>query len=612
MIRKILLLLPLVIISASSIPNISSAFSPDFAASIDAKLKEVRAVYSAMPKSQRDKGYILESYVISEVGRDLFSTKLLMKGALSPLDWRRIVKSSPNISSDSGVVCIIDSSSVKSFSNQDLLAWLNDSDTANVSGALCLYKPNYKKVLEDYKENREDLQRAAAQVFCSARFGHRSVPYLKYVISPGSGKSLIDASCIKDNRDLGEGKYKLTCYNGIVEVDSPGGSIKSCIRKLPKDASTEERKRGTETSGPIASIPSIVPKTESGSSAPTVLTGSDEESTSPSPPTPRLQTPAARYSPPPTQAQQQLPPQLRRPQQPQQQRQSIWDAIKQSLGGGGARGAQQQRKIMPECSVFAALDSEIEEGQSTTLQWALEYTSSAYITPNIGLVRPTTDSIKITPSETTTYTMQLHNKNGYESCDPVTVRVVPSQEVDDDSDTSNKEPTISCSPERVSKGGKGVILWQCPRGVASATGSSTEYPNFRTGGKLSGSTELPDMQTDGKFVVRCMSDTGEELGRNSCNIEVVDTPLPTPVGNGQPTVNLAADKEEVRRGEVVNIAWRGDNTDNCRITSSVGNLEKYGNRGNIYAALYDTTTFSLICIADKTILPTKELTIVVK
>lgn len=196
----------------------------------------------------------------------------------------------------------------------------------------------------------------------------------------------------------------------------------------------------------------------------------------------------------------------------------------------------------------------------------------------------------------------------------MTVRVVPSQDVDngDDLEVGNKEPVVSCSPERVSKGGKGVILWQCPRGVASATGSSTEYPNFRTGGKLGGSIDLPNMQTDGKFVVRCMGDNGVELGRNSCDIEVVDTPIPVVGGDGQPRVNLAADKEKVARGEVVNIAWRGDNTDNCRITSSVGNLEKYGNKGNIYAALYDTTTFSLICIADTNILPTKELTIVVK
>ncbi len=500
-------------------------------------------------------------------------------------------------------------------------------------------------------EYNVDRDEAEARAYCLAAFGSRVVPHLKYKLNRDRQEVLESAECIANDKKIGDPKIgsQLTCTKGIKEVSIAGGAYqcRACIEKFSQielgngsqwenvpgvqcssinsSVSNVESNNDTDLSYGPTSRPNNRPNNTRADSSVDNNTQRQRVSNGNSQQQPQSdggaqQNPQQNYNGGNSGTYGNQPRVLSQPQQPQQQRQSIWDAIKQSLTGGrgnngqpSSRQEQNSRKIMPECATFLALDNEIEQGDSTTLQWALEYTSSAYITPGIGLVNPTQGSIKITPQETTTYTIQTHNRNGYGKCAPI--RVVVKEPIDEPADESTddqpKNPLIKCSPQEIRPGNTASILWQCPSGVTASTGSSTEYPDFTTQGKTAGSVKINNMQESGKFVVRCVNDLGEEVGRNSCNIDVNASATNTDTaGIDSPRSGIASDKTEVNYEEVVTIAWRGDNVDACQLTGP-GNFKRYELRGSITARMKQTSTFTLSCIANNVILPTKEITITV-
>ena len=281
------------------------------------------------------------------------------------------------------------------------------------------------------------------------------------------------------------------------------------------------------------------------------------------------------------------------------------------------RNSQRQNtrtKPKPECKVFSASSSTIRPGESTTLQWSLAYSRSAYISPRIGRVDPRGGTIKVSPRETTTYILQMDNENGYAKCSAITISVAGAEVAGTyDNDTYQQDlvqstSTIKCSPSRVDNGGIGIVLWQCPKGSTESTGSSTELPEFSTKGKTSGSARVR-LGVTSTFVVRCKDSLNKELARNSCKIEVRDGNANVQ-GDGTPLARIAANKNEVAGGETVTISWRGYNTDNCTITGPDG-FKEYGNKGSVTGRMLQTSTFRLSCIADKKDLPIKEITVTV-
>jgi hypothetical protein len=471
---------------------------------------------------------------------------------------------------------------------------------------------------DDTLDDNADIEEVHARAYCLVAFGEDAVPYLKYKTDISGNTELVSASCIQNTRKVGDADKSLerVCVKGVKEVSvNDNYKCRACIERynqieLDSPGLGEQSIPGVQCTIPsgVISSPRPAPRPITSSQGKNnSITNNRESYNRVTPNNVGSRGGQQQYRPPVGMPRGQQPPAS------QPQRQSLWESIKQSLGGGGrsSQGRQGTRKILPECQVFLALDTDLQKGESTTLQWSLEYTSSAYITPGIGLVNPTEGSVNIRPRETTTYTMQLHNKNGYASCAPVTVSVVDDVEDDPTEDDTPKDPLIKCSPDNVRTGGTAKVLWQCPRGVSASSGSSTEYPNFSTGGVVGGSVDIYNIQEDGKFVVRCLSDTQEELGRNSCNIEVSDQITGTdPIDDGVPRLYIASDKTEVGRGEVVSISWRGVNTDNCMLTDGA-DIKVYGNAGSITGSVQDTSTLELICVADGIILPKKGLTITV-
>ncbi|MCD5384598.1 MAG: hypothetical protein LRZ97_01630, partial [Candidatus Pacebacteria bacterium] len=138
-----------------------------------------------------------------------------------------------------------------------------------------------------------------------------------------------------------------------------------------------------------------------------------------------------------------------------------------------------------------------------------------------------------------------------------------------------------------------------------------EYSSFGTRGERVGSVCIKNMIKDGKFVIRCKDEDGDEIGRNSCDIQV-NAELydgTSDSNNNQPKANITANETQVTDGDIVTIAWRGDNTDNCTITGPDG-FREYGNKGSVTGRILQTSTFQLSCISSGVLLPIEEITIV--
>ncbi|HER24460.1 MAG TPA: hypothetical protein ENO17_05395 [Candidatus Atribacteria bacterium] len=67
---------------------------------------------------------------------------------------------------------------------------------------------------------------------------------------------------------------------------------------------------------------------------------------------------------------------------------------------------------LPIITNFNASPATIDEGDSSTLTWAVTGASSAMITPDVGSVASTTGSYLVSPTETTTYTLTATNTAG--------------------------------------------------------------------------------------------------------------------------------------------------------------------------------------------------------
>ncbi|MDH3558947.1 MAG: hypothetical protein OES18_24155, partial [Deltaproteobacteria bacterium] len=118
----------------------------------------------------------------------------------------------------------------------------------------------------------------------------------------------------------------------------------------------------------------------------------------------------------------------------------------------GARGASisvevKKKSLSPPPEVnFSANPSAIKLGEASTLNWTTSYATSVSIEPGIGSVEPS-GSQKVTPTETTTYTLTAEGVGGTAS-KGATVTVYQPPTV-----------TISADPESVIYGESSTLFW---------------------------------------------------------------------------------------------------------------------------------------------------------
>ena len=84
-----------------------------------------------------------------------------------------------------------------------------------------------------------------------------------------------------------------------------------------------------------------------------------------------------------------------------------------------------QQRIPPQITFQASPDS-IQSGEATMLRWALTNAQSASIEPGIGGLRQTVGQARVTPTQTTVYTLNALSKDGSPATSSVTVQVRPA------------------------------------------------------------------------------------------------------------------------------------------------------------------------------------------
>lgn len=99
-----------------------------------------------------------------------------------------------------------------------------------------------------------------------------------------------------------------------------------------------------------------------------------------------------------------------------------------------------------EINSFRAKPAEIVTGQSATLSWSVSNAASVEVTNVLGGPFKPRDSIKVTPADTTTYTLTAKDNKGIAVTKDVTVKVSQPAPPPDNPDTSNPGGTTPATP----------------------------------------------------------------------------------------------------------------------------------------------------------------------
>jgi len=140
--------------------------------------------------------------------------------------------------------------------------------------------------------------------------------------------------------------------------------------------------------------------------------------------------------------------------------------------------------VLQNCTIsnFYANSSSINQGSSTSLIWATNNCTSASISPNVGSIN-TSGSTSVSPSSTTTYTLNAYGSNGVQQSQSVTVSV---NQVQNDCSISY----FNASPTYITSGNSSTLSWDTDNCTSvsisnlnynvSTSGSRTVYPTYST------------------------------------------------------------------------------------------------------------------------------------
>ena len=129
---------------------------------------------------------------------------------------------------------------------------------------------------------------------------------------------------------------------------------------------------------------------------------------------------------------------------------------------------------------FTAMPAAITSGQSSTLSWVIRNATSASIAPGVGAVNPSTGSVPVSPTVTTTYTLTATGANGTTT---QTVQVTVGA-------TTAQILRFAASPSTIAPGGQSTLSWTTSGaatvsispnvGTVAANGSATVSPTATT------------------------------------------------------------------------------------------------------------------------------------
>ena len=222
--------------------------------------------------------------------------------------------------------------------------------------------------------------------------------------------------------------------------------------------------------------------------------------------------------------------------------------------------------IQTQITQFAAQPAAITAGQSSTLTWQIQNATSASIAPGVGDVNPTTGSVPVSPTVTTTYTLTAVGANGTTS---QTVQVVVGS-------TSAQVLRFAASPSTIAMGAQSTLSW-----TTSGASSVSISPTVGTV-SANGSTTVSPASTTGYTI----SATGADGNTVTAVVTVTVT------GSAIPTIAVfTATPQTVSAGQSSKVCWQVTGSTNISITPGIGSNLNPNDCATVTPS--ETTTYTL-------------------
>ena len=218
----------------------------------------------------------------------------------------------------------------------------------------------------------------------------------------------------------------------------------------------------------------------------------------------------------------------------------------------------------PSVLLFQAIPTNINQGETSTLTWAVLHADSVTITPDVGPVA-LTGTRPVSPKSTTTYTLTAKNSGGTSTATAVvTVQTTPTGTV----------PSIvqfTVNPPQITAGQSAMLMWQVQNadtitidnnvGSVSASGTKSVTPAATT-----------------TYTITATNKFGTATAAATCTVTPVITPPPPPPPTGKASVIefIATPTYSPYAGADVILQWQTTNAKTVTITGLTGTLPVTG------------------------------------
>ena len=224
-------------------------------------------------------------------------------------------------------------------------------------------------------------------------------------------------------------------------------------------------------------------------------------------------------------------------------------------GPGGSVSATTTVSFVKPTAQIQADRELLLPGQNAVLSWTFTNADQCTITPGIGTVH-SGESITVSPTETTTYTMTAYGPGGT-AYDSVTVAFNPPT------------VTISADPSNVGSGQETTLTW-----ASSFATACTIFPDIGPV-DANGSTIIRPTQTD-TYRIEAVGPGGKATAAVT-------------IGCLQPAIDFSASAETIDLGDFATLAWQVDHADSIDISP----LGTFPASGTIPVAPTQTTRYTL-------------------
>jgi hypothetical protein len=217
-------------------------------------------------------------------------------------------------------------------------------------------------------------------------------------------------------------------------------------------------------------------------------------------------------------------------------------------------------------SQFYANPATVNVGQSTTLLWVLQGTTSASISPGIGAVNANSGSVAVSPTVTTTYTLTATGASGtLTQSVTVTVGAPGSPQI----------VRFAADPNTIAAGGSVTLSWS-----TNNASTVTISPNVGT------------VTANGSTTVSPAANTTYTLTATNSAGSVTATATVTVSGSSIPQiVTFVATPQNISPGQSTKICWQVTGSTNISITPSIGSNLNANDCATVTPAT--TTTYTL-------------------